>query len=197
MADPAESIVCDLPCNDDSMPRRGSILRPSADPATYARTDLTYPEVGGTSAETMPEGYHHVDVDRRIGFGNDVFDSAARRILHWDMHRGAGLRIEASAPHATVDAVVVLLLGPLRIPCRVVALIDEPHRRGFAYGTLPGHPECGEESFTVRRYPGTGAVHAQIRAFSRPGNRIVALGGPLNRAVQKIATGRYIAALTP
>ena len=38
----------------------------------------------------------------------------------------------------------------LGIPlCAVVWALDEPRRRGFAYGTLPGHPECGEESFLI------------------------------------------------
>jgi uncharacterized protein (UPF0548 family) len=40
---------------------------------------------------------------------------------------------------------VLAHLGPIRVPCRVVYVLDEPERRGFAYGTLPGHPESGEE----------------------------------------------------
>lgn len=41
--------------------------------------------------------------------------------------------------------------GPLRLraPCRVVYTVTESRRRGFAYGTLPGHPECGEEAFVI------------------------------------------------
>ena len=38
---------------------------------------------------------------------------------------------------------------PRRIPARVVYVVDEPARRGFAYGTLHGHPESGEEAFLV------------------------------------------------
>ena len=34
-------------------------------------------------------------------------------------------------------------------PVRVVYVIDEPNRKGFAYGTLDGHPESGEESWIV------------------------------------------------
>lgn len=168
---------------------------PSADPDTYTGTPFTYSEVGGTAREVMPAGYHHVDVEEPIGTGVDLFERAAAKILAWDMHRGAGLTVRATSPRAVVDAVVVLRLGPVRIPCRVVDLIDEPHRRGFAYGTLPGHPESGEESFSVRRDVETDTVYAVIRAFSRPGNRLVALGGPLNRTTQRIATGRYVAAL--
>ncbi len=59
--------------------------------------------------------------------------------------------------------------GPVRItaPCRVVYTVNEPDRQGFACGTLPGHPECGEEAFLVER-DDDGAVTFAITAFSRP-----------------------------
>ena len=164
------------------------------DLSAYADRRLTYDEVGATSAQ-MPPGYHHVDVVRRIGHGRRAFDLAARRILEFDMHRGAGLRVRASTMRAEVGTVVVLGLGPVSIPCRIVSIVDEPNRRGFAYGTLSGHPESGEESFVAVFDSATDEVSAHIRAFSRPGNRVVALGGPLNRRMQRIVTGRYAAAL--
>jgi hypothetical protein len=52
-------------------------------------------------------------------------------------------------------------------PCRVVHVVDEPRRRGFAYGTLPGHPEQGEESFTVT-HEADDSVVFRVAAFSRP-----------------------------
>ena len=41
--------------------------------------------------------------------------------------------------------------GPFSVkaPARVVYVINEKKRKGFAYGTLAGHPEPGEESFVV------------------------------------------------
>lgn len=36
-------------------------------------------------------------------------------------------------------------------PCQVVYVLDEPDRQGFAYGTLPGQPESGEEAFVIER----------------------------------------------
>ena len=44
---------------------------------------------------------------------------------------------------------------------------NQPDRQGFAYGTLPGHPECGEEAFIVEQHD-DGAVTFAITAFSRP-----------------------------
>ena len=69
-------------------------------------------------------------------------------MLRWGMLRGAGLRVMASTEIAGPGAVVVVGLGPVRAPARVVYVIAEQDRRGFAYGTLPGHPETGEELWT-------------------------------------------------
>ena len=111
------------------------------------------------------------------------------------MHRGAGFRVVASAPRAAAGVVVVSFLGVgpviLRVPCRVVYVIDEPDRRGFGYGTLPGHPETGEEAFTVR-ITATGEVRAVVRSFSRPGCALTRLAGPLGRAAQTVMATRYI-----
>jgi uncharacterized protein (UPF0548 family) len=43
----------------------------------------------------------------------------------------------------------------------------DPDRYGFAYGTLPAHPEEGEELFLVTR-GGDDTVRFEITAFSRP-----------------------------
>lgn len=87
-------------------------------------------------------------------------------------------------------------VGPisLRIPCRVVYVVDDPDRRGFAYGTLPGHPESGEESFVLRRLE-SGSLEPTVSAFSRPASKLVKLGGPLARRTQDIITRRYLRAL--
>lgn len=83
----------------------------------------------------------------------------------------------------------------LRIPVRVVYLIDEPTRRGFAYGTLPGHPESGEEAFIVE-LRGDDSVWLTIRAVSRPAHPALWLVYPVLRLMQAIFTSRYEHALT-
>ncbi len=70
---------------------------------------------------------------------------------------------------------------------------DEPDRCGFAYGTLPGHPESGEEAFLVLRDEGT--VRLRISAYSRPGKLTTRLAGPLGRRFQQLMTRRYADAL--
>lgn len=155
---------------------------------------LTYAEVGATKG-ALPEGYHHVRESAVIGYGRDRFQAAGDAVMRWGMLRGAGARVTASTEVAAVGSEVIVRLGPVRVPCRVVYVLDEPNRRGFAYGTLPGHAETGEELFSVRYDPATDAVHAEVVAFSRHGTWWSRLAGPLTSAAQRIVTKRYVAAV--
>lgn len=155
---------------------------------------LTYTEIGAT-AGPMPAGYHHLQKSAVIGRGRERFEQAAAEGMRWGMLRGAGLRVEATAPVAAVGLDVLVHLGPVAAPCRVVYLVDEPGRRGFAYGTLPGHAERGEELFLVRYDPATQDVYAEVRAFSRHATWWSRLGSPVTSLVQQRVTGRYLRAL--
>ena len=160
---------------------------------------LTYREVGQTAADVLPGGFHHVEISRSLGRGRELFESASERLMTWQMHERSGLTVRASCVDVQIDGLVILgiRIGPLRLtaPCRVVYVLDEEARRGFAYGTLPGHPESGEEAFTIR----LGAdqhVTATIRAFSRPASLLARIGGPASSRVQKRATRAYLDALS-
>jgi uncharacterized protein (UPF0548 family) len=159
--------------------------------------EVTYDEVGATLG-TLPSGYTHVRRSAVVGQGPEDFARATEALLTWQVPRRAGLEVTASALRAAVGETieVVLRLGPVRFraPCRVVLVIDEPTVQGFAYGTLPGHPEQGEELFQVRLTP-DGEVHLDIVAFSRPARWFSLLGAPLARRVQARVTGRYLRAL--
>ncbi len=154
---------------------------------------LTYTEVGAT-AGVMPAGYRHLRKSSVIGGSRERFEEAAAQGMRWGMLRGAGLRVAATTEVAEVGAEVLVHLGPVVAPCRVVYVVDEPDRRGFAYGTLPGHPESGEELFLVRYGP-NGDVIAEVTAFSRHATWWSRLGAPLTLRVQALVTGRYLRAL--
>jgi uncharacterized protein (UPF0548 family) len=159
---------------------------------------LTYPEVGATAGERLPDGYHTLRRSIVLGTGPEVFDRAADGLLSWELHRRVGFQVVADSPTAVPGSHVALLVGrrplALVVPCRVVYTLDEPHRRGFGYGTLPGHPESGEEAFVVSRDDDE-QVSFTVRAFSRPGTRWAQLGGPAGRLGQRLVTVRYLTTL--
>jgi uncharacterized protein (UPF0548 family) len=159
-----------------------------------AGLELTYDEVGATAGQ-LPAGYHHVSESAVIGRGRKRFEEAGAAVMRWGMLRGAGVRVDASSEVAAVGSEVVVGIGPVRAPCRVVYVIDEPDRRGFAYGTLPGHAESGEELFSVRFDPATDQVYAEVRAFSRHGTWWSRLAAPVTSLMQRIITRRYLTAL--
>jgi uncharacterized protein (UPF0548 family) len=152
---------------------------------------LTYDEVGAT-AGPLPPGYHHLHQSAVVGSGRARYEDAAAAVMRWGMQRGAGLKVTASTDVAEVGTLLLVRIGPLHVPCRVVYVLDEPDRRGFAYGTLPGHPESGEELFAVRFDPATDAVHAEITAFSRPRTWWSRLAFPAASIAQRVIGSRYL-----
>lgn len=158
------------------------------------RAPFTYAPVGGTQVGQSNPGYEVFTRSARLP--GTSFDEAGERLMTWRVHERAGLRVASSADRASRDAVVVMRLGPgpfsLTIPCRVVCAVEETNRVGFVYGTLPGHPESGEEAFLIER--NGDEVRFQIRAFSRPSSRLARLAGPLGRQFQRIMTDRYLQA---
>lgn len=152
----------------------------------------------GATAGALPQGQHHVRREQVIGSGPACFAEAAARLLSWEMHRRSGLTVQTSAAVVAEGSDVLLGFGigrtRLPAPCRVVYVLDEPTRRGFAYGTLTGHPEAGEELFVVTLRP-DGQVALAITAFSRAALWWSRLGGPVNRLVQAAITRRYLRAL--
>lgn len=104
------------------------------------------------------------------------------------------------SPYITngMTAVLKVPFGPFSVsaPIRVVYVIEEPHRAGFAYGTLHGHPQSGEEAFIVEHRE-DGTVWFVLRAFSRPSSAFYRLVSPVLRLMQRRFTAKYLRALHP
>ena len=156
---------------------------------------LTYEAVGAT-ATSPPAGWHsfsHSRVLRRTDLS-----ALADELLTWQVQERSGLRAAASTERIGEGTVVVLRLGlgplSLRIPCRVIDVVDTDEEVSFTYGTLPGHPERGEERFALHRLP-DGSVRMTVTAFSRPGSLLARLGGPATRAFQAFMARRYLVSL--
>ncbi|MFS0701756.1 DUF1990 family protein [Cellulomonas sp. 179-A 4D5 NHS] len=164
----------------------------------HASRTLTYPEVGASLTDALPTGYHHERHRVVLGTGRALFERSAAAVVGWDLHRRAGIVPDPGTPPAAtgLDVDLRASLGPVvvRVPCRVVALVDDPDRRGFAYGTLTGHAECGEEAFVVT-VDAQDVVRLDVVAFSRPGRWYTRVGAPLARAAQRSVTRRYLRAL--
>jgi uncharacterized protein (UPF0548 family) len=179
-----------------------SVIRPSSEALSKlveqaSGTAPNYPEVGATKNDVMPHGYRHDFYEASLGTNEVTFRSAADALREWQAHRGAGVEVFPQGTPVAASETVVLLIRVMAFwavaPCRVVYVVNDINRFGFAYGTLPGHPEIGEAAFTVERKQANASFC--IRSFSRPANLLTRAGAPISRRVQTSATQRYIEAL--
>lgn len=158
----------------------------------------TYANVGATLAGGQPEDYHHDHYETVLGHGFETYGRAVKGLKAWKSHRGPGIRVFPNGQDISTGATVVVILGTalvaLAAPCRIVSVIDGQTRWGFAYGTLPGHPERGEEAFVVSIAPDE-TLRFEIIAFSRPADPLVRLSGPIGRGIQKGSTRGYLRSL--
>ena len=147
--------------------------------------------------ELPPPGLHRLH--RSTMLPGAEFERARETLLTWELHRRSGLTVTAADTPLREGTEVHLGIGvgPLQVtaPCRVLRVIHEPDRAGFAYGTLPGHPEAGIEQFLLTRTP-TGLVRLHLDAVSRPATWYARLGAPAARLVQSLVTRRYLRALS-
>lgn len=164
--------------------------------------DFTYAPVGATRAGRRPPGFDAFAVRTRVGSGPAAYRTATEAVLTFRMHRAVGVTVDADGPRAEPGVRLVVGLGrrPLRVlaPCRVVWAERGERRGGFGYGTLPGHPETGEEAFVVE-WADDGAVWLTVTAYSRPAARWVATMGPLLGVFQRAYArrcGRVLRRLT-
>ncbi|MEU8341829.1 Uncharacterized protein, UPF0548 family [Actinomadura meyerae] len=153
-----------------------------------AAQDFTYAEVGATRDAGRPPGYRHMRERVPVGHGAEAFRNASDALMEFWMHRALPARVDASARRAApgVSVAVRLGAGPLRLvaPCRIVWTREEERYAGWAYGTLPGHPLAGEESFVVHRDE-EDDVWLTVTLFSRPATAPARLAGPLVAAFQR------------
>lgn len=149
--------------------------------------------LGLTLEGAPPSGYRRFS--HTIALSRLDYERAAAELLSWRVHRRAGLAVRSSDEVIRLGAVVELQLGlgavSIRMPCRVIEVIDGPERRGFTYATLPGHPEVGVERFLLERLP-DGTLHFTVTAVSAPASLPARLARPLTRAVQEAFTRRYL-----
>ena len=148
---------------------------------------FTYTEVGATNT-TPPAGYN-VDHNRiQLGESEATYQRAVKALKNWQQFDLGWVTIVPSGvtvENGATVAVKARAFGTWSLnACRVVYVINEPRRFGFAYGTLPDHVERGEERFLVE-WLDDDSVWYDILAFSRPQHPLVKLASMLARRLQK------------
>jgi len=173
-----------------------SLRKPSVDAlrrflAAQRELPFTYEAVGST-AETPPSGYV-VDRTRiKLGEGEPVFRSAIAALRQWEQFNLGWVEAWPSDTPIQEGEVVAVMGRAIGVwwlnACRVVYVVDEHgpiSKFGFAYGTLPGHVESGEERFLIEWDRNDDSVWYDILAFSRPNQFSARLGYPVVRRLQK------------
>jgi uncharacterized protein (UPF0548 family) len=159
--------------------------------AEQARLDFTYADIGATFGNP-PAGFNVDHTRQKLGSGERTFLAATSALQKWDQLHLSWLEAgPADTPIHRGEVVAILarigMLWSLNA-CRIVAVVDEAgqiDRFGFAYGTLPGHAEMGEERFLIEWDHAEDTVWYDILAFSRPRHPLARLGYPFARLLQK------------
>lgn len=153
---------------------------------------FTYKAVGATA--TRPPAGYTVDHNRiQLGYGTATYQQACAALAQWTMFELGWVEPYWPTTPITVGAPVGVIA---RLPglyilnaCRIVYTVQEETadgaRFGFAYGTLPGHIERGEERFYVEWRRPDDSVWYDILAFSQPNHWLVWLGYPVTRYFQR------------
>lgn len=153
---------------------------------------ITYQGVGGSLTGDHVEGFHWHESELTV---TADWDSAREAIRQWAGHRSVGGVLNPEVPPLTAGSTVAFGIPVLGIwasgTCRIVSVFDGERDFGFAYGTLPHHPEQGEEVFAVRDNA-DGTVTFRVAAFSKPADLITRLIGPLGRVIQRWMARRYL-----
>jgi len=151
-----------------------------------AQRDLpfSYAEVGA-SQNTIPAGYpvnHH---RVQLGNGADIYERAKNALRNWTMYQTDWTRLYPPKVPIAARAVVCVVVNHgfcwSLNPCRIIYVSEEAEaveRYGFAFGTLPGHSEKGEERFTVEWRREDDSVWYELLAFARPHHILAKIGFP-------------------
>ncbi len=164
--------------------------------------DYSYRELGATQQEP-PRDYDHDHSSIYLGRGAELWSQAKTILDTWQQFPADWTNIQPTQAPLEVNQNVAVLFRLWGIwftnSARIVYVLREENRYGFAYGTLPGHVEQGEECFWIER-EANGAIYYHIKAFSKPRFWLAKLGYPIARMYQrkfvKESLNRFVALTT-
>lgn len=160
--------------------------------ARQTHAPWSYDDLHATRDGSPPERSGWITDRHRapLGSGRAAFESAAEAIRAWRMFPPEMTRVYWPTVEPRPGAVVAVryFAVPFRLwmvfPARVVYTLDDEistaegtvRRYGFAYGTLPDHPERGEERFLIEWNRADDHVEYELLAYSHPGHWLARLG---------------------
>jgi uncharacterized protein (UPF0548 family) len=159
---------------------------------------FSYDMVGCTRDDPRIRRGWNIDTSRvLLGHGAPVFQRARQAIERWQMFPPEIATL--CWPDLPCEGRIVAVLywaAPVRLwllfATRIVYAMNETalrdgrqiERFGFAYGTLPNHPERGEERFLVEWDRSDDSVWYDLVAVSQPAHWLARLGYPYTRYEQ-------------
>ena len=182
---------------------------------------LNYTAIGATASPEVvsfpPPGFRAAEVRHRVGSGERRFDLAGRALMTWGALRGAGFDVveihaepRAVSPRGTgplfledgtpwiTPGMIATITGGAEVagPVKVVAVIDEPGRIGYVYGSRPGSAVCAERLLLLEHEPDD-AVWLTVRSiWQQPGRSWTVAARSLD-ARQRRLDERLVRALHP
>lgn len=158
-----------------------------------SKMQFSYPEVGASRDAVPPSGYPINHKRTELGTGPETFRSAVEALHNWSMYEMDWTRLcwpDTPIKEGSVVGVLARHYGFWSLnACRIIYTLDDHNgvmRKGFAFGTLPGHSEQGEERFTVEWDHNSDRVIFELFAFAKPKHLIARIGYPISRRLQKL-----------
>jgi len=148
----------------------------------------SYDDIGASRETRAPHGYTVDHNHIQLGRGLVAWEAAKSAVCEWKMFDIPWLQLcfsNAPIREGQNVAIVISHFGFWSLNAsRIIYVIDEPRRFGFAYGTLREHAESGEERFLVE-WREDDSVWYDLFAFSRPNAAMAKVFHPFARHLQK------------
>lgn len=151
-----------------------------------ALTAFSFPDLGCTRGRNVA-GFNTDRFRIELGTGEAVYEKAKRALRDWRGFATDWVRLcwpyKKIVP-GTVVAVLISHYGLYSVnACRVVYVVDEPKRFGFALGSLTSHVLRGEMLSLVYQEDDN-RVFYEVTTISRPGHWLSWVFYPLGRHLQ-------------
>lgn len=151
--------------------------------------------MAGCTRDGAAAGFHRDQQRVLLGHGEETFRRACEAIRSWQMLPPSVVEVSPRESPTTAGTLVAILFrarllgGWLVLPTRIVYAVDdvatnehaEIVRFGFAYGTVQGHWEQGEEQFLIEWDRRDDSVWYDLLAISRPRHPLAWLSYPYVR----------------